>query len=131
MSPEEWESLCDGCAKCCVHKLEDEDTGDVYYTKVVCRYLQGDRKCPIYQDRKRLVPNCAVLTPDLVEEFHWMPKTCAYRLLSEGKPLPSWHPLITGTSQSVADAGMALADDVISEEDVEEDDWEDLIDEDA
>lgn len=127
MTTTEWESLCDGCAKCCVHKLEDEDTGEVFYTNVVCRYLTDDCRCPIYETRPQLVPNCAVLTPDKVHQFHWMPQTCAYRLLAEGKPLEPWHPLISGTRQSVHDAEISIMPKVISEEWVDLDDLEDYI----
>jgi uncharacterized cysteine cluster protein YcgN (CxxCxxCC family) len=98
----EWESLCDGCAKCCVHKLEDEDTGKVHYTCVACRMLDVNTcRCTNYPNRHSLVPDCAVLSADQPQHFQWMPDTCAYRLMHEGKPLPDWHPLITGDPASV------------------------------
>jgi len=98
----EWEALCDGCAKCCVHKLENEDTGDIYYTCVACRMLDINTcRCMNYENRHELVPDCAVLSVDQPEHFKWMPKTCAYRLMYEDKPLPDWHPLITGNLDSV------------------------------
>ena len=85
MSREEWESLCDGCAKCCLHKLEDADTGEILQTNVACRLLDMScAQCTRYADRKRLVPDCVVLDPDNVHELNWMPNTCAYRLLAEG-----------------------------------------------
>ena len=84
MSPEEFESLCDGCGKCCLHKLEDEDTGDVYYTKVACRYLDHDTcRCQEYTNRQQLVAACAVLTPETVKDTYWLPETCAYRLVAD------------------------------------------------
>lgn len=108
LSTSEWESLCDGCARCCLHKLEDEDTGDVYYTAVVCRYLNGDCRCSEYDRRNSLVPDCVVLDPDRVEEFTWLPSTCAYRLVAEGKDLYWWHPLISGRRETVQEAGIAV-----------------------
>lgn len=102
LNAEEWEALCDGCAKCCVHKLEDEDTGEVLYTCVACRLLDLETcRCTGYAQRHELVPDCAVLSPDHPEVFEWMPETCAYRLLHEGRPLPDWHPLLTGDPASV------------------------------
>src|SRR5690606_11566700 len=106
MNEREWESLCDGCAKCCLHKLEDEDSGELHYTRVACRYLDQDAcRCTVYETRKHLVPNCIKLEPGNVEGLDWMPSTCAYRLLHEGRPLPLWHPLRTGSRQAMIDAG--------------------------
>ncbi|GGY40704.1 UPF0260 protein [Bacterioplanes sanyensis] len=128
MTPSEWESLCDGCAKCCLHKLEDEDTGDVYYTDVHCRYLNTDNcQCTVYEQRQQKVPHCVWLTPEQAHEFFWLPDTCAYRLLAEGKPLPSWHPLITGDANSVHQADVSLLGKGVSETQVNEQDWEDHI----
>jgi uncharacterized cysteine cluster protein YcgN (CxxCxxCC family) len=128
MTPSEWESLCDGCAKCCLHKLEDEDTGDVYYTDVHCRYLNTDNcQCTVYQQRQQKVPHCVWLTPEQAQAFFWLPDTCAYRLLAEGKPLPSWHPLITGNPNSVHEAGISLLGKGVNETQVREQDWEDHI----
>ncbi|HUV32712.1 MAG TPA: YcgN family cysteine cluster protein [Devosiaceae bacterium] len=129
MTPTEWESLCDGCGRCCAIKLEDGDTGAIHYTDVVCR-LFDDRtcRCGNYNLRSKLVPGCVVLTPKkLPEVAHWMPSTCAYRLLHEGKPLFDWHPLITGDPESVHAAGISLRGKVIPEYEVEEDDLEDHI----
>ena len=108
MSREQWESLCDGCGKCCLHKLEDEDTGDVYFTSVACRLLDDSRcRCTRYAERRRLVPDCLVLTPhDL--PLAALPGSCAYRLLAEGHDLPEWHPLRTGDPDSTHRAGRSM-----------------------
>lgn len=128
MTPGEWESLCDGCGKCCLHKLEDEDTGDVFYTRVACRYLDHDQcRCQAYSQRQALVPGCVVLTPDSVKDTWWLPETCAYRLLDEGLPLFDWHPLVSGDPDSVHKAGMSVAGKVLAEASVAEDDYEDYI----
>ena len=127
MSREEWESLCDGCAKCCLHKLEDEDTGEVYYTKISCRYMDEDCRCTEYQRRNELVPNCVWLKPEDVQEFHWLPSTCAYRLISEGHSLPDWHPLVSGSHKTVHEAGVSIKGRALSEEFVHPDGYEDHI----
>lgn len=125
MNHEEWESLCDGCARCCLQKLEDIDTGDIYYTQIVCKLLdQKTCRCTKYEKRSKLVPTCVTLTPQKTRELHWMPDTCAYRLLAEGKSLPEWHPLITGTSHSVIAEGISIKGQVISEDEVPEEEWE-------
>ena len=116
MSREEWESLCDGCAKCCLHKLQDEETGDVYYTKVVCRYMDKQCRCTEYQRRNDLVPNCVWLRPEDVEDFFWLPSTCAYRLVAENKPLKDWHPLVSGDPESVHRAGVSIQGRALSED---------------
>jgi uncharacterized cysteine cluster protein YcgN (CxxCxxCC family) len=124
MTRQEWESLCDGCAKCCVHKLEDEDSGLVHYTRVVCRYLDQNKcRCTVYDKRRRLVPTCLQLEPGELDQLHWMPSTCAYRLLNEGKGLPIWHPLITGSRRAMIEAGHTVTGKVISEDHVHEEDW--------
>lgn len=128
LSTQEWEALCDGCAKCCLHKLEDEDTGDVYYTKISCRYSDADScQCTVYETRNQLVPNCVWLQPEDVGEFHWLPSTCAYRLVAEGKPLYDWHPLISGDANSVHDAGVSIKGRTLSEEYVHPDGMEEHI----
>ena len=109
MTPEEWESLCDGCAKCCLEKLEDEDTGEIAYTDVSCRLLDLKTcRCTNYVQRRRFVPDCVPLDPDNVGELRWMPSTCAYRLLAFGRPLPAWHPLVSGDPDSVHRAGQSV-----------------------
>lgn len=109
MNREEWESLCDGCGKCCLHKLEDAVDGQVHYTAVACRLLDiGKVRCTRYAERARWVASCAVLTPDRIATFTWLPGTCAYRLLDEGDDLPGWHPLVTGDQNSVHAAGMSV-----------------------
>jgi uncharacterized cysteine cluster protein YcgN (CxxCxxCC family) len=112
----EWEALCDGCAQCCVHKLEDEDTGEIHYTCVACRMLDINTcRCTDYPNRHETVPDCAGLSPDQPEPFQWMPETCAYRLLHEDKPLPAWHPLITGNPATVHDHGASARKKLIPE----------------
>lgn len=112
----QWESLCDGCGKCCLHKLEDEESGEVFVCSVACRLLDLDScQCSDYQNRKNIVPDCTVLTPERIAEFHWLPKTCAYRLLAEGQPLPEWHPLVSGDKSSVQKAGISVCGRVVSE----------------
>jgi uncharacterized protein len=129
LTTQEWEALCDGCGKCCLNKLEFEDTGEVAFTRVACRLLDGDTcQCTNYPNRKQYVPECVVLTPKTLPKIaYWLPQTCAYRLLHEGKPLQEWHPLLTGDPASVHDAGMSVQGWTIPEYEVDEDDWEDYI----
>ncbi len=109
MTPEEWESLCDRCGKCCLYKLEDEENGRIYYTNVVCSLLDFDSgRCTRYTERSRVVPGCLTLSPEKLPELHWMPGTCAYRLLAEGEELPEWHPLLSGDPESVQRAGVSV-----------------------
>jgi len=109
MSAQEWESLCDGCGKCCLIGLEDEDTGEIHLTDVACKLLDGQScRCSDYENRQEKVPDCVRLTPALVPTLHWLPKTCAYRLVSEGKPLKWWHPLVSGDPESVHAAGASV-----------------------
>ena len=121
MTKTEWESLCDGCAKCCLHKLENEDSGKVEYTRVVCSYLNEKKcRCSVYGKRQRLVPDCVTLTPENLDDLSWMPGTCAYRLLHEGKPIPIWHPLITGNRDAMIASDNTVTGKVISEDFVHE-----------
>ena len=122
----EWESLCDGCGLCCLHKLEDDEDGSVYYTRVACRLLDLQScRCTDYANRRQQVPDCVQLTPDLAGSLNWLPPTCAYRLLAEGKELLPWHPLISGDPQSVHDARISQSGRMLAEAAVPEDDWED------
>ena len=120
MSSEEWESLCDGCGRCCLHKLEDDDSGKIYFTDVVCHYLDEEEcTCPHYEDRQSFVSDCLSIKPNWGEKFNWLPSTCAYRLIYEGKDLPVWHPLVSGNRESVHLAGISVRgrtyrDDVVS-----------------
>ena len=99
----EWEALCDGCGKCCLHKLEDEDTGELFHTNVACRLLDlATGRCSRYADRFRWVPDCVQLTPAEVRRARWLPATCAYQRRAEGQPLPDWHPLRTGDPRGFA-----------------------------
>jgi uncharacterized cysteine cluster protein YcgN (CxxCxxCC family) len=122
MDDRQWEALCDGCALCCMLKVEDEDTGDVYYTDVACKLLDIDScRCTDYPNRVKQVADCLQLTADNTEAFEWLPASCAYRLLANCEPLPDWHPLITGDPDSVHDSGISVRGKVISEN--ESKDW--------
>ncbi|MCP5103756.1 MAG: YcgN family cysteine cluster protein [bacterium] len=116
MTRGEWESLCDGCGKCCLCKIEDEDMGKVYYTNVSCKLLDTRLcRCLSYENRRSLVPGCAILTPENVRKFHWLPATCAYRRLAEGKDLYKWHRLISGDPELVHKLGISVKNKVVSE----------------
>jgi len=116
LNREEWEALCDGCGRCCLHKLEDEDTGAVAYTNVACRLLDtATAQCSNYRHRKAFVPDCLRLTPELVARVPWLPPTCAYRRRADGDPLPEWHPLLTGDNTAMKAAGACVAGRCISE----------------
>ena len=122
MSPSEWESLCDNCGKCCCIRLEDEVTGDIYITDVACKLFDAATcKCTDYANRSQKVPDCVTLTKDNVAQLKWMPKTCAYRLVSEGKDLPDYHHLISGSRETIHEVGMSVQDSVTSEIFVTED----------
>ena len=132
LDPQEWEALCDECGKCCLNKLEYEDTGELAFTRVACKLLDCEScRCSSYHNRHDFVPECVVLTPRKLKQIAWwLPATCAYRLRSEGKPLYDWHYLISGDRESVHRAGMSVRGWVGSEARVPEDDWEDYIIED-
>lgn len=115
---DEWEALCDGCGRCCLHKLEDEDTGEIAETNVACKLLDTNTaRCKDYRHRKAFVPDCLRLTPELVKKIHWLPKTCAYRLRADGDALPEWHYLLTGSRDAMVEAGVSVSGRVISEVD--------------
>ena len=109
MTTEEWESLCDNCGKCCLHKLEDEDTGEIVFTSVACKLINLKTcRCTRYSERTQLVPECLNLKQNDFTQFHWLPSTCAYRLLNDGKELPKWHPLVSRKADSVKKAGVSI-----------------------
>ena len=116
MSKLEWESLCDGCGRCCLNKLENEDTLEIYHTNVACRLLDMETcKCSSYEDRKRFVPECQILTARNLKNYPWLPSTCAYRMLSEGYDLAWWHPLISGDPNTVNEARISVRGRIVSE----------------
>ena len=124
MTKDQWEALCDGCGKCCVIKLEDVDDGTIYYTDIGCKLLDPNTcRCQNYPKRKKIVPDCVILTPDNLDALPWMPSSCAYRLLHESKPLPHWHPLETGDPESTHKAGQSVAGKIFIEGDIAEDDY--------
>lgn len=109
LSETQWESLCDGCGRCCLEKMINHRTGKVTYTNLACPLLDpASCRCRDYPNRSRIIPDCLSLSPGPMRQFRWLPKTCAYRLLAEGKPLPWWHPLVSGCSESVHEAGISL-----------------------
>jgi uncharacterized protein len=128
MSRAEWESLCDGCGRCCLNKLEDEDTGEFLYTRAACKLLDiGTCRCTDYPNRHKKVADCVALTPQNVGSLGWLPGTCAYRLLAEGKSLPWWHPLVSGRQETVDEAGITIKEEAYSEEGLTVDDLVDHI----
>ena len=117
MNPKEWESLCDGCALCCLLKLEDTNTGKVAYTDIACKLLDsGTCRCTDYKNRQRSVPDCIILSAENIKNLSWMPATCAYRLIAEKKELAWWHPLISGDPETVHKAGISVRGRVIPEQ---------------
>ena len=124
MSSEEWESLCDGCGLCCLQKLEDEDSRHVYYTRIACKLLDlGTARCSNYAQRQQHVAECVALRPDNLSGLDWMPLTCAYRLLHEGKPLPPWHHQVCGDANAVHAAGISQLGRMLGETSVDEREW--------
>lgn len=128
LSAEQWEALCDGCGKCCLHKLQDEDTGALYYTRVRCGQLHDETcRCSDYPRRLELVPDCVRLTAENLPAMDWLPGTCAYRLRARGEPLPAWHYLVSGSRESVHAAGMSVRGKTLSDEFVHPDDYDTLV----
>ncbi|WP_298912234.1 YcgN family cysteine cluster protein [uncultured Algimonas sp.] len=121
MSADEWESLCDGCGKCCLIRLEDEETGEVHNTDAHCKLFDsGSCECKDYVNRKAVVSDCVILKPANIKALKWMPRSCAYRLLSEGAELPEWHHLRTGSRDSIHEAGMSVRNATVTEEGLSE-----------
>lgn len=119
MNENEWESLCDKCGKCCVIKLEDFDTQEVHYTNVSCKLLcEKSASCKDYENRKSIVPDCIILSPDNLKDLKWMPETCAYKLLNEGKNLPYWHPLLSGNDKEIVKSGNSVKNRVTNENEI-------------
>ena len=119
MNENEWESLCDKCGKCCVIKLEDFDTQEVHYTNVSCKLLcEKSASCKDYENRKSIVPDCIILSPDNLKDLKWMPETCAYKLLNEGKNLPYWHPLLSGNDKEIINSGNSVKNRVTNENEI-------------
>lgn len=129
LAPREWEALCDGCGKCCLNKLEDPDTNEIAFTRVACRLLDGETcLCGQYDIRLQFVPECVQLTPQNISKIaYWMPASCAYRLIYDGKPLYDWHPLVSGSTETVHEAGISVRGWTVPEFEVAEEDWEDHI----
>jgi uncharacterized cysteine cluster protein YcgN (CxxCxxCC family) len=129
MSASEWESLCDGCARCCLVKLEEEENGQIHYTDLGCTLLDGKTcRCTDYPNRQRRVNDCVKLTPEAVRSLSWLPVTCAYRVLADGRDLAWWHPLVSGSPHTVHEAGVSVRGRVAaSEDDVPQDAWPDHI----
>jgi uncharacterized cysteine cluster protein YcgN (CxxCxxCC family) len=129
LSEEQWELLCDGCGKCCMHKLQDEDTDELLFTCISCEFLDTEScQCSVYSNRNKYVPDCLNLKyEDLPTVSEWLPETCAYRLLYKGQSLPQWHPLIAGTKKMMHENHFSVRSKAINERDVSDDDWEDYI----
>ncbi|MBL1419148.1 MAG: YcgN family cysteine cluster protein [Alphaproteobacteria bacterium] len=123
LNDQEWESLCDGCGKCCLIKLEDEDTGEIIFTNMACKLLDVKTcQCSDYPNRAKFVPDCIKMTHKNISQYNWLPKSCAYRLLDEGKKLPDWHPLISGDPKTVLRAGISAVGRIVSEEGIDDED---------
>jgi uncharacterized cysteine cluster protein YcgN (CxxCxxCC family) len=128
LSAAEWEALCDGCGRCCLHKLEYEDTGEIQYTGIACKMLDlGTARCSDYPGRRQHVPDCVQLTPANIGSINWLPATCAYRRLDEGRGLPRWHPLLSGNAETVRRAGISVIGRVLPETVVAEDDFDEHV----
>jgi len=129
MTREEWELLCDNCARCCLHKLQNDFTEEIFYTQIVCNLLDQETcQCSRYEARSVLVPTCVTMQPEDAHNLSWMPNTCAYKLLANGDSLPQWHPLITGSRAAMIAAEIPVSEKLVySEDDVPEEKWQDYI----
>lgn len=128
MTDEEWESLCDGCAKCCLFKIEDDDSKKISFTDIACRLLDINTcRCKVYEHRSEIVKDCIRLTPEKIYEINWLPESCSYRRLLEGRGLARWHPLISGYSDSVHQANVSILGKVVSETDIDLSEIEDRV----
>ncbi|HEY7866245.1 MAG TPA: YcgN family cysteine cluster protein [Psychromonas sp.] len=128
MSDKEWESLCDGCGKCCLNKLIDDETEELHFTNVACHLLHTKScQCRKYDQRFKLVNDCVKVSLDDIQQFHWLPASCAYRRLAEGKPIPEWHPLITGSKSAMHKGGFSVRGKIISESTIDPEKLEDYI----
>lgn len=128
MSHKEWESLCDGCGRCCLNKFENEETKKIYFTDVACKLLDLEScRCSNYKQRTKIVPECLVITPQNLQSMNCLPATCAYRLLNEGRDLYPWHPLVSGDPNSVHDAGISVRGRVVSELGMSDEEMEERI----
>jgi uncharacterized cysteine cluster protein YcgN (CxxCxxCC family) len=128
LSTDEWERLCDGCAQCCLVKLQDDETDEIFATDVVCRYLDcGSGCCTVYPQRADKKPECFVIERGNVEHYSWLPKTCAYRLRFECRPLPDWHPLITGSRDAMVEAEIAVTNWCTNEDQLGDQDLRDHV----
>ncbi|TVP53745.1 MAG: YcgN family cysteine cluster protein [Halomonadaceae bacterium] len=128
MTDSEWESLCDGCGRCCLHKLQDEDDDSLHFTDVACRHLDSNAcQCRVYPNRLSWVKDCLDVQTMSGDQYHWLPVSCAYRRLHEGRPLAHWHPLVSGDPDSVHKAGISVRDRVISEDELAQEDWQERL----
>ncbi|MFT2111584.1 YcgN family cysteine cluster protein [Marinomonas sp. 2405UD68-3] len=125
MTSDEWESICDGCGKCCLQKIEDTDTQEIFFTRLSCAQLNIKTcQCSVYSTRQEVVPNCITLTPDSIDQFKWLPDSCSYRVLQSTGELPNWHPLIVGSQKEMVLQGLTVTKYAENETTVDEEDWD-------